>query len=294
MPNGLPYIFIFDWDGTIAGKVDFQSHQYSLHNTMKKHGFKPLKQHPIPPAFYPNAKLIRPGFASFVKAMKKIYPDAQFFIYTASEKQWANQEIAWTEKTHDIKFNRPLFTREDCTVDAVGNNRKSIARVFPRIMKSISKEYPLTGAQRQHVLEHNLLVIDNNAVYTDRTDKLLLCPDYNYAVFENLLHGIPLDARKHPIIQQQLLTLINNGYLCTMPNDADDGMRSLAKQYHWLATKCKALSDINGSYEHDDFWKFLKQAITQNQIKVFSPSIIRQLQDAAWKNAKAKKSQLNH
>ena len=294
MPNGLPYIFIFDWDGTIAGKVDFQSHQYSLHNTMKKHGFKPLKQHPIPPAFYPNAKLIRPGFASFVKAIKKIYPDAQFFIYTASEKQWANQEIAWTEKTHDIKFNRPLFTREDCTVDAVGNNRKSIARVFPRIMKSISKEYPLTGAQRQHVLEHNLLVIDNNAVYTDRTDKLLLCPDYNYAVFENLLHGIPLDARKHPIVQQQLLTLINNGYLCTMPNDADDGMRSLAKQYHWLATKCKALSDINGSYEHDDFWKFLKQAITQNQIKVFSPSIIRQLQDAAWKNAKAKKSQLNH
>jgi len=292
--HGLPYIFIFDWDGTIAGRVDFQSNQYSLHNTLKKHGFKPVKQHPIPPAFYPNAKLIRPGFAAFVKTMKKVYPDAVFFIYTASEKQWANQEIMWTEKTHDLHFNRPLFTREDCSVDAVGNNRKSIARVFPRIMKSISKEYPLTSAQRQHVLEHQLIVIDNNAVYTDRTDKLLLCPDYNYAVFENLLHGIPTDARKHPVIQQQLLTLINNGYLCFMPNDVEDGMRALSKQYQWLAAKCKTISDINASYEHDDFWKFLKQAIAQNQIKVFSPSVIRQLQDAAWKNAKAKKLQSTH
>ena len=30
MPQGLPYIFILDWDGTIAGKVDFQSKHYIL------------------------------------------------------------------------------------------------------------------------------------------------------------------------------------------------------------------------------------------------------------------------
>lgn len=291
MPQGLPYIFIFDWDGTIAGKVDFQSNQYNLHNTMKKHGFKPLKQHPIPPAFYPNAKLIRPGFASFMKTMKKVYPDAQFFVYTSSVKQWAHQEIMWTEKTHDIVFNKPIFTRDDCTLDVVGNSRKSISKIFPRIMKSISKEYPLTAAQRQHVLDHQLLIIDNKAVYTDRMDRLLLCPDYNYAVFENLLHGIPMNARKHPVIQQQLLTLINNGYLCFMPNEEEDGMKSLSKQYEWLSAKCKAITNVNASYEHDDFWKFLKQAIVQNQIKVFTPSIIRQLQDAVWKNAKARKYQ---
>lgn len=223
--------------------------------------------------------------------MKKVYPDAQFFIYTGSEKAWAHQEIIWTEKTHDISFNRPIFTRDDCNVDVVGNTRKSIARIFPRIMKSLAKDYPLTAPQRQYVLEHQLIIIDNNAVYTDRMDRLLLCPDYNYAVFENLLHGIPLEARKHPVIQQQLLSLINNGYLCFMPNEAEDGMKALAKQYEWLAAKCKAISSVNNSYEHDDFWKFLKQTIIQNQIKVFTPSIIRQLQDAVWKNAKAKKHQ---
>ena len=61
-------------------------------------------------------------------------------------------------------------------------------------------EYGIAGTRDGNV------IIDNNAVYTDRMDRLLLCPDYNYAVFENLLHGIPMNARKHPVIQQQLLT----------------------------------------------------------------------------------------
>lgn len=288
--NNLPYIFILDWDGTIVGNVTWQSQQHNLHNLLRKHGFKTNKQYQIPPAFYPNAKLVRPSFASFFKAMKKLYPDAQFYIYTASEKQWAYQEIAWVEKTHELEFNRPIFTRDDCTTDAAGSYRKSVARIFPRIMKSLSKKYNLSGSQRQYILENQLIIIDNNAVYTDRMDRLLLCPDYNYAVFENLLHGIPLEARKHPVIQQQVLTLINNGYLCVIPNEMDDGMKSLAKQYNWLAAKCKAIIDINVAYEHDDFWKFMKQLLLKNHIKVFSTSIIRQLQDATWKNAKSTKS----
>jgi hypothetical protein len=157
-------------------------------------------------------------------------------------------------------------------------------------MKSLSKKYNLTSGQRQYILENQVVIIDNNAVYTDRMDRLLLCPDYNYAVFENLLHGIPLQARKHPVIQQQILTLINNGYLCVIPNEMDDGMKSLAKQYNWLAAKCKSIIDINIAYENDDFWKFMKQLLLKNHIKVFSASIIRQLQDATWKNAKSIKS----
>lgn len=287
--NNLPYIFIFDWDGTIVGNVTWQSQQYSLHNMLRKHGFKTNKQYNIPPAFYPNAKLVRPGFASFIKTIKKLYPDVQFFIYTASEKQWACQEIAWMEKTHDIQFNRPIFTRDECTTDSAGTYRKSIAKIYPRLMKSLSKKYNLTGSQRQYILENQLIIIDNNAVYNDRMDRLLLCPDYNYAVFENLLHGIPLEARKHPVIQQHILTLINNGYLCVIPNEMDDGMKSLAKQYNWLAAKCKAIIDINVAFENDSFWKFLKQLLVQNHIKVFTGAIIRQLQDAVWGHAKSKK-----
>ena len=284
----LPYIFVLDWDGTIAGRVDFQVQQFLLHNSLRKHGFKPVKQHAIPPAFYPNAKLIRPGFASFVKSMKKMYPEVYFFIYTASEKTWAHQEIAWMEKTHGIKFMRPIFTRQDCVVDVGGNYSKSLGKVFPRMIKAISKESQrnYTGKERMHILENNLVIIDNNAVYNDRSDKLLLCPDYHYAVFENLLHGIPTEARTHPVVQQSILGMVNQGFLCPMPNMQEDAMRSLARQYEWLAAKCKSITHENVAYENDTFWPYLKKLITQNHLRTFSISVIKQLQDAVWKHVK--------
>lgn len=286
MPPHLPYVFILDWDGTIAGRVDFQSQQYNIFLQLRKHGFKPTRSHPIPPAFYPNAKLIRPGFGSFIKTLQKHYHEIYFFIYTASEKQWAHQEIAWVERTHGIQFARPIFTREDCSVDPSGTYRKSLAKIFPRIIRVISKgrSQPFSPQERMAILEQNTVIIDNNAVYLDRTDKLLLCPDYNYCVFENLLHGIPMEARSHPAIQQLIYSLINQGHLCPLPSDTEDGMRSLTKQYTWLAAKCKAVTDINAAYEHDDFWKYLKKLILQNQLKIYSPSVIKQLQEAVWKH----------
>ena len=42
MADSYPYIFILDWDGTIAGKVDYQSNQFVLHNAIRKYGFKPI------------------------------------------------------------------------------------------------------------------------------------------------------------------------------------------------------------------------------------------------------------
>lgn len=294
MGTQLPYIFIFDWDGTIAGRVDFQVQQFLLHNTLRKNGFKPVKQHVIPPAFYPNAKLIRPGFSSFLKAMRKMYPEVYFFIYTASEKTWAHQEIAWMEKTHGIRFMRPIFTRQDCVVDSAGNFRKSLAKVFPRIVNAIHKETGRVFAVKDRIalLEQNTIIIDNNAVYSDRPDKMLLCPDYHYAVFENLLHGVPAEARNHPVIQQNILGLVNQGYLCPLPGSQEDAMRSLARQYDWLAAKCKGITHENKTYETDNFWPYLKKLIYQNQLRSFSVSVIKQLQDAVWKQVK-KSSQRN-
>lgn len=289
----LPYIFILDWDGTIAGRVDYQSQQFTLHKALRQHGFRSAKQHAIPPAFYPNAKLIRPGFAAFIKTMKKMLPDAFFFIYTASEKTWAHQEIAWVEKTHGIQFMRPIFTREDCVVDSSGNYRKSLSKVFPRIMRVIAKQdaafVHLSSKERQHILEKQTMIIDNNAVYTDRPDKLLLCPDYNYTVFENLLHGIPMEARNHPQIQQMIYGFVNQGLLCPLPSKEEDGMKALARQYKWLAVKCQSIIDMNQAFDEDDFWKRLKHLILQNNLRVFTPSIIRQLQEAVWKHKKTSK-----
>lgn len=285
-------IFILDWDGTIAGKVEFQSQAYSLAQSLRKNGFKPKPLPSVLSAFSPKSKLIRPGFASFIQAMKSFYnpQDVMFFIYTASEKSWAHYEINLVEKQFGIKFMRPIFTREDCIVDQGGQYRKSLGKVYPRICRAIAKMRPLTTQEKVHMLENNVIVIDNNAVYTDRSDKLLLCPDYDYAVFENLMDMIPDDSRNHPLVQQLIFSLVNSGHLCPIPHaSSNDFMKDLANTYGWLAARCKSVLQSNKIYESDDFWKHLRKLITQNGLRKFTPSIIKQLQDAIWKRVKHKK-----
>lgn len=288
----LPMIFVLDWDGTIAGKVDFQSQAFSLAQTLRKNGFRPKPLPSVLYAFSPKSKLIRPGIAGFMKAMQRMYQEeVYFFIYTASEKMWAHYEIALVEKQFGIKFERPIFSREDCIVDEGGQYRKSIAKVFPRICRTISKNRasPMSSEERMYMLENNLILIDNNAVYTDRPDKMLLCPDYEYAVFENLVDIIPNEARQHPVIGQVLLSLINSGHVCPVPHaHMDDFMKEITHSYTWIATRCRSLVNANKLYENDDFWKHLRKLIVQNGLRKYTPSVIKQLQEASWKHLKQK------
>lgn len=287
----LPYIFVLDWDGTIAGKVDFQSQQFTLHNALRKLGFKVQRTNPIPAAFYPNSKLIRPGFQQFIKHMRHFLAPSEvyFFVYTGSERTWAQQEIAWVEKTHGIQFQRPLFTRDNCTVEPGGAYRKSLGSIFPKIIRSISKNRTFSPAEKHTILDKHTIIIDNNAVYNDMTDKLLLCPDYDYAVFENLLHGLPAEAKNHPDVQKIIFSFVNSGALCPLSKDNDDPMWALARQYGWLAAKCKAIIDVNMKYESDDFWAYLSRIIIKNNIKQFTPLVISKMQDAVWKHVNKQK-----
>lgn len=291
----LPIIFVLDWDGTIAGKVDFQSQAFSLAQTLRKNGFRPKPLPSVLQAFSPKSKLIRPGFGSFIKAMERLYQgQVHFFIYTASEKTWANYEIGLVEKQFGIKFARPIFSREDCVVDQGGQYRKSIAKVYPRICRAVGKHRPLTTEERMYMLENNVVMIDNNAVYTDRPDKMLLCPDYDYAVFENLIEMIPEEARSHPVINQVVLSLVNSGHMCPDPSRAGgdgsgaDFMKELTHSYTWMATRCRSVVNANKLYENDDFWKHLRKLIAQNGLRRYTPSIIKQLQEASWKHLKLK------
>lgn len=294
----LPYVFILDWDGTIAGKVDFQSTKHSMTKTMLRYGYK-LQQKAIPSAFYPGHGLIRPGFVNFVKAMKDMYTNCAFFIFTASERQWALQEIGWMEKTHGIAFQRPIFTRDDCTIDSNGNYRKSLLHIWPRVIRALTAKHGTNFSKndKDKILDERTIVIDNNAVYIDRTDRLLLCPDYNYMVFEDLLEGFPPQAFQHPAVQQYLYSLMNEGLICPhslvghIPNANEGGaknkkkdpMTNMAKQYEWYAQRCKIIVDMNRRYQHDIFWSYLKKLIYKNSLRVYTKSIIQQLQSAVWK-----------
>lgn len=280
--DGLPYIIILDWDGTIAGRVDYQSHRYSLQQYYKAKGIKLKPDNTIPSAFNKESNLIRKGFVKFIEELKAHFNNnIYFFIYTASERGWANKEIVWVEKTHNIRFERPIFTRDDC-VNINGSYKKTITKIFPRILRSIGKA-SLSKSQKNHILAKQLLIIDNNAVYTDMQNHLLLCPHYDFMVFENIIDDIPEQHLKDPSVGGYIQSLITNGIICPFFGLRDDINQLMLDKYKWFATKCKEITIANKKYVKDNFFKCLKKLIIKNNIKSFSPSVIKQLQDSCWK-----------
>ena len=279
----LPFIVILDWDNTIVGKVDYQSQKYSLEQHYKKFGLKVKKNSKVPKAFNKDSKLIRPYFLNFITELTDYFQgNIYFFIYTASERKWANTEISWLEKSHGIKFQRPIFTRDDCIVDKSGSYRKSISNIFPRMLRSMGLT-KISKEQKTEILHQRLLIIDNNAVFNDMKEHLLICPDYNFMVFENLLEDIPLSYLQNPNIRQHILSLINMGLICPFFGKNDDINQQMYKKYEWLAIKCKHISENNTYSIKDIFFKYLTGLIVKNNLKIFTPNVIKQLQTLVWK-----------
>jgi len=281
----LPYIVVLDWDGTIAGRVDFQSQKYSMAQNFKKFGLKVKADAKVPKAFLPTQNLIRPGFANFITELTQYFNNnIYFFVYTASEKNWAYKEIQWVEKAHGFKFQRPIFTRDECVSDIGGNYRKSLESIFPRMIRSLGKNPAFTKAEKEEIYENRVMIIDNNSVYNDASGKLLLCPDYNYTVFENLLEDIPVSYLKHPTVRNYILSLTNSGMLCPFFTSSDIN-HIMFKKYEWLALKCRSITEGNRIYLKDVFFPYLVKLIIKNNLKVFTPNVIKQLQEATWKKA---------
>ena len=284
----LPFIVILDWDNTIVGKVDYQSQKYSLEQHYKKFGLKVKKNSKVPKAFNKDSKLIRPYFLNFITELTDYFQgNIYFFIYTASERKWANTEISWLEKSHGIKFQRPIFTRDDCIVDKSGSYRKSISNIFPRMLRSMGLT-KISKEQKTEILHQRLLIIDNNAVFNDMKEHLLICPDYNFMVFENLLEDIPLSYLQNPNIRQHILSLINMGLICPFFGKNDDINQQMYKKYEWLAIKCKHISENNTYSIKDIFFKYLTGLIVKNNLKIFTPNVIKQLQTLVWKKIEKK------
>lgn len=284
----LPFIVILDWDNTIVGKVDYQSQKYSLEQHYKKFGLKVKKNTKVPKAFNKDSKLVRPYFLNFITELTDYFQgNIYFFIYTASERKWANTEISWLEKSHGIKFQRPIFTRDDCIVDKSGSYRKSISNIFPRMLRSMGLT-KISKEQKTELLHQRLLIIDNNAVFNDMKEHLLICPDYNFMVFENLLEDIPLSYLQNPNIRQHILSLINMGLICPFFGKNDDINQQMYKKYEWLAIKCKHISENNTYSIKDIFFKYLTGLIVKNNLKIFTPNVIKQLQTLVWKKIEKK------
>jgi hypothetical protein len=178
-----PVVFILDLDGTVIGDVRSQVLLYELKSNNVNITYNFEKSF--------DEGLIRPYFDSFLKNTKRRLPNAEFFIYTASEDKWANKIVTSIEKHISFRFNRPIFSRKHCTP-----NGKRLDIILPAIKRSLKKTYGNVD------LENRIMVIDNSEVY-DKHDskKLLLCNTYDKMHLENL----PAIIREDVFIRNQVL-----------------------------------------------------------------------------------------
>jgi hypothetical protein len=254
------YVFIIDLDGTIIGDCIYQAEIYKISLILNKLKIKIKINEILEDCYKEKTKLIRPYFKYFIDKMREYYPNSYFYVYTASQKKWAEKELTIIEKVLKMRFNRPIFTRNDCQIikrDDKIDIRKSIESIKKRIK----------------IKNPEILIIDDNDVYMDNNDKLIKCNYYNYKYFCNYWDYIPIDKITNKIVINYLQTLIKNNRL--NPVIEKKTMKQQLNYYDWLYQKCNDVNKGNKKYKDDDFWLRLTKVIIENKIISFNQSTIK-------------------
>ena len=177
------------------------------------------------------------------------------------------------EKTHNMKFNRPIFTRDDCIVDSYGQYRKSVKKILPKIIR---------GNKKFHINPEKILVVDNNSTYIDYASNFLLCSTYNYILFCDVWTMMKKEYMKIMEIYQVIRNLITTNKLCKYCtfNDNIGDSKSLENKHRWFYRKHKKINKMNKKYINDTFWKKLAHAIVDNKMLTFNKETVEQLHKA--------------
>lgn len=186
-----PIVILLDFDGTLVGDVEWLATEFTIFQNYQSNSLspKPVKYQTAYIAQDLDQGLIRPYLKEFLINVKQRYPQVEFFIYTASETEWAEFIIPRVEQKLGIKFHRPLFTRPQC-ICRQGMYYKSLESVRPVIYRRLAKTYRLKSPNELQ----SMILIDNtpNVLLEGRAQ--VLCPTYDYQYPVDLTRQIPMSA----------------------------------------------------------------------------------------------------
>jgi hypothetical protein len=272
----LPVIFIFDLDGTlicnanplenylnfvqflndaaISKKLDVDSIPSGSIRT------RPLSEI-VPTEFY------RCGLADALQSIEKLFPTAEFFVFSMAKKDYVERMVKIMEKRLGISIHRPLFTRDDCSRIETNNYKKSIQTVLPRIIASLQTKYPALKHEQncELLLEQNILFLDNSDVVWDLKDKWISCPDYTYTQVLDITVNIPRKLLRDPIVQQYISTY--DAGFAEPPENVTEDERNL--MYHsYMANQYQNAFAQNQEALKDDFFpRFVKALRSVSRLK---------------------------
>jgi hypothetical protein len=263
----LPLIIVFDIDGTLIGDIRPQVMLYELSMSMKVPNRRPNIMNGKD--FQQKLKngIIRPYFTKFVKKLKETIPNVEFFIYTASERSWANFLVPHIEKACGCRFHRPILCRDNCLMFQ-NEYKKNVNAIYSCLSKTLKKQY---GFLRFQDVENRILVIDNNMSVYDQNDqkRIIFCPTYDYLSPENIPTTIPRN-----IFLSHANTVYNVlGKYMPMPQSVD--YHEFEKYFYAYYTKqLSSLYKHNIEQSKDKFFLYLLNIILYKRITSFSPSTI--------------------
>jgi hypothetical protein len=253
-----PYIFVFDIDNTIVGKLTNIGNEHLLYQMIydtitdkgDKKDLKYIKYHD-----YVNdmkSGLMRPYFIDFIKFCKKNYKPCEFYINTLSSHEWTHDiMVPNIEKAANMKFNKPYYTREE----SVYNRGKSLKQIVDHIKNKYNTKEDLND---------KILFIDdiygNTSTYKNRQIK---CPAYNNFIYrdiyKNLLDIYGVELLNNKEVEDRFIKL-NIPYY----REKSKNVLSNNKDYFELH-KLLIIKETELTNEHckkDDFFKILIEKLT--------------------------------
>lgn len=272
--SNISTVVVIDLDGTIIGDISPQILSYELWKTLKtsKHKYN-LDVQQLRDKL--QSGLIRQGFGSFIRSLKNHIPSIEFFVYTASEKNWAEFIIKQIEIVLQIKFNRPIFSRNHCFKHEK-EYRKSTQYIKQGVLKCLRKKHN----NKLHNVS-SMLIIDNNNVYNSSDHKhLLICPSYNFRIPENICANINQKCFEE---NYQVIITSAKKYLPINLSITRDYFQFQKEFYTYYIQYIDVTAKLNSRYIQDTFWNSLKGLIITENIQSFTEKNIKFLQRALYK-----------
>jgi phage pi2 protein 07 len=260
-----PYIIVFDVDGTLIGDIRPQLVLYEMYTALKKKDIKVannfLKLNEFRKRL--NQGIIRPHVNKFIKKMQQNYDNIEFYIYTASEKSWAQFLIPHLEKCLNVKFKRPLLTRDNCVW-----HEQDLQKKLNIIYDCVSKK------RKSNNFEDKILIIDNNdIVYGPDQKHVLLCNTYDFCKLENMMCYIDEDFYDK---YKDIIVDVLSKYIPGLKKSA--GFYQFQKRYYvYYLKKLEDAQKKNALHEKDKFFLYLTNLILYKNINSFNHKTIQYL-----------------
>lgn len=251
-------VLLLDIDGTLIGNISPQLMLWDMGSKIH------LKPSIVKSAIQQSLKngVVRPYFKEFFDGLSA--HGVEFFIYTASEKHWAEYIVKQIEQAYNVKFNRPLFTRNNCT-PCGGDYTKHIHKVMPAIMRTLKRKHTYLTFKD---LRNRVIAVDNNQVYKDPR-QLILCETYDMYLPENIPAIVSqTEYSKHHDVLHQLL----HSYKFFMKKTSN----YLKFQRHYYASYITYLTAaLQLKQKPDTFFRVLKEIIVHRGIQTFTEDNIK-------------------